>query len=663
MKSLYLHFLKIILVCLCIQLFSCQIDDGDQLETQSNPDRSHSTISTVSGKDIPEILQVLQEESNEELKFSLTSLQGSYRSTENTIHGTLDTDKIRQVTDNEGTSNYTFSLTKEGEITKLSIVNFVLKETESGYYSYFIEFIPNENWLLTTSNPNDLSLFTGTLKVYNRYGIYVGENEFTEGLRISQAIKTPCLDDTGDGQGGGDENPSNGDSSSDSDSSDSSDSSDNSDGTAGQNIEIEIVCGCSPGHEGGNSNDSCSCTDTDIIITINFTDENDDPMARTYLRNPCPPIEDDCNSQNDCQYGFDLSCNCLPNPSEEENADDGVIIDLVDALLSNFLVDELGIDGELALWIRDLDYEEKLDIQSFLEENEYSDEAKYGVNITANLSLNNLLESGYSQEFIDEVNCYNGPVLITSPNVGFKYYNYIITEISIIKQSEYPENYDFSTWELFKIGARAHKNGLQLGLDIIGLIPGFGEVADIANGLIYTIDGDGVNAAFSFGSAIPFVGWFTTGAKWAKRTITLANGRKTTLNWIVNAGNIIKFGDRGQLARVLGTAGTPNHTHHIVPWDFADNPIVQKAAKADSPFHLNASQNGIPLPSTDHLTGHNLYNNKIEEILTIFNNGNLNASFEVSNNFIIGLTNHLDELISINPGFNLGQISEVISYP
>ncbi|MFT5890623.1 MAG: hypothetical protein ACI9Y7_000716 [Dokdonia sp.] len=321
------YFITLLFVTICIQLYSCQTDDRDQLEAQSSHHRNHATVKTISGKDIPEILQVIKKESNKDLKFSLTPSQGLSRSTESTISGTLNTDKIRQVTDHEGKSNYTFSLTKEGEITEFSVVNYVLKESGSGYYSYFLEFMPDENWLRTTPNPNDLLVFTGTLIVYDRYGVYVGENEFINGVRTAQLVRTACPDDDDDNTtgGGGNEGPNTSDNPSNDDGSDSSDS---SEGTHGHNIEVDITCGCAPGHDGGNSNDSCSCTVTDIIININFADQNDDPIAKTPLRNPCPPIVDTCNSQNDCEYGFDLNCDCLPNPSDEENSSDGIILSL-----------------------------------------------------------------------------------------------------------------------------------------------------------------------------------------------------------------------------------------------------------------------------------------------------------------------------------------------
>lgn len=40
-----------------------------------------------------------------------------------------------------------------------------------------------------------------------------------------------------------------------------------------------------------------------------------------------------------------------------------------------------------------------------------------------------------------------------------------------------------------------------------------------------------------------------------------------------------------------------------------------------------------------------------------------NASIEEANQFVNGLMSHLDELITINPGFNLGEISNLINYP
>lgn len=49
-------------------------------------------------------------------------------------------------------------------------------------------------------------------------------------------------------------------------------------------------------------------------------------------------------------------------------------------------------------------------------------------------------------------------------------------------------------------------DSFQFVLDIAGLIPGVGELADGANGLIYIARGDTLNATLSFSAMIPFAG-------------------------------------------------------------------------------------------------------------------------------------------------------------
>ncbi len=56
-------------------------------------------------------------------------------------------------------------------------------------------------------------------------------------------------------------------------------------------------------------------------------------------------------------------------------------------------------------------------------------------------------------------------------------------------------------------------DGLQLGLDVVGLIPVFGEFADVANAGISLARGDYAGAALSLLSAIPFVGYLGTAGK------------------------------------------------------------------------------------------------------------------------------------------------------
>ena len=136
-------------------------------------------------------------------------------------------------------------------------------------------------------------------------------------------------------------------------------------------------------------------------------------------------------------------------------------------------------------------------------------------------------------------------------------------------------------------------DGLHIALDIAGLVPVLGEVADITNGVIYTLEGDGINAAFSFAAVIPIAGWFATGAKYATRTIIGASGRKITLKYIVNSAGEIAFGRRGQLRTVIKPPA--NHqAHHIIPWQYSSHPVVQAAAcllyTSPSPRDLSTSR-------------------------------------------------------------------------
>jgi hypothetical protein len=65
-------------------------------------------------------------------------------------------------------------------------------------------------------------------------------------------------------------------------------------------------------------------------------------------------------------------------------------------------------------------------------------------------------------------------------------------------------------------------DGLQFGLDVIGLVPGFGEVADGINGLISLGRGDYVGAGLSFGAMVPVAGWGATAGKFGRRAANAA---------------------------------------------------------------------------------------------------------------------------------------------
>ncbi|OYX16654.1 MAG: hypothetical protein B7Z16_11110 [Algoriphagus sp. 32-45-6] len=77
-------------------------------------------------------------------------------------------------------------------------------------------------------------------------------------------------------------------------------------------------------------------------------------------------------------------------------------------------------------------------------------------------------------------------------------------------------------------------------------------------------------------------------------------------------GNQIIFGGT-DLRKVLQLTDPTKHAHHIIPVELVNHEVVQKAAKADIPFHINEYDNGIPVESWQNTT-HPAYNNRVREI-------------------------------------------------
>gem|GEM_PF-2117952 len=91
----------------------------------------------------------------------------------------------------------------------------------------------------------------------------------------------------------------------------------------------------------------------------------------------------------------------------------------------------------------------------------------------------------------------------------------------------------------------------QTVLDVAGMIPVIGEVADLANAGIYAARGDYTNAALSAAAAIPFVGWAAGGAKLAMKGAKLIKKAGKVIDSV--AGIATKIADKaGQVAKAIG---------------------------------------------------------------------------------------------------------------
>ena len=162
-------------------------------------------------------------------------------------------------------------------------------------------------------------------------------------------------------------------------------------------------------------------------------------------------------------------------------------------------------------------------------------------------------------------------------------------------------------------------------------------------------------------------GWASTSLKYCKKTIDIVAGStivgKTSLRWEKTAGNIIRFGNKDQLRKVLNLAvGSGTQAHHIIPWEHCGHPLIQKAASngtlGDNAFHMNELLNGIELGTVQHLGSHANYNtvvfNKLENLFN--NNGGLTISAELAENLVRNLANQIRTWIVTHPNTSVNQI-------
>ncbi|MCG8330547.1 MAG: AHH domain-containing protein [Chitinophagales bacterium] len=162
---------------------------------------------------------------------------------------------------------------------------------------------------------------------------------------------------------------------------------------------------------------------------------------------------------------------------------------------------------------------------------------------------------------------------------------------------------------------------VHTALDICGLVPAWGEPCDLVNGTLYLIEGDGVNATISFAASIPIVGWVATGSRWVKIAIEVAPGVYKNLKITRQASGLLTFSHNTstafrQILNITGPNWTSFQAHHLIPKNFANHTVVQKAASSrDFTFHMNHPRNGTPIHNSRHQGYHNNYNNQIEDLL------------------------------------------------
>lgn len=179
-------------------------------------------------------------------------------------------------------------------------------------------------------------------------------------------------------------------------------------------------------------------------------------------------------------------------------------------------------------------------------------------------------------------------------------------------------------WSKSRIALTAYLN-VALGqthtmLDIIGFLPGAGEPADFLNGVLYLLEGDGLNASISILATFPGASWVLVTPRLAFKVVKKVDGISNyALYMYKDQSGLIRFvtknglENRGQLRSVMQTP-KGKQAHHIMPWAKRTDPIIQKAAESGK-FHMNDKLNGINLDLNIHNGSHNAYDNRLQEIL------------------------------------------------
>ncbi len=252
----------------------CQNDD-DSTETIIAHEHDIAIVHRININEFPEILDhvasVTREDFRVQIDHSTNPNIPQSRNHERITNLILDLENATQNTDENGRSNYVISAKAETTNThsdfKFATYKLVVVEYGETEYSFILEREYDQDWIASQADPlnwND-ETFTGAIRFYNIYGYFVAETQYSGGIVINQMRGAdPCGgDDPGDGDPG--------------------------DGDGGDGGGGYYICGCNPGHLGGNDNPDCVCTLPDVWIATMLPvegDVNKDPLRGA---DPCGP--------------------------------------------------------------------------------------------------------------------------------------------------------------------------------------------------------------------------------------------------------------------------------------------------------------------------------------------------------------------------------------
>ncbi|WP_197474518.1 AHH domain-containing protein [Tenacibaculum ovolyticum] len=620
MKNKIANFLKsgTFLLGISLLLWNCENkeDPFNEIQSETILSTEAPTIETFSLNQLNKDLLFNDLKDNYRIlqtKYNAKGSEGSSVRLIDTLGITIDANSVKKITGNNYVS-YTM-LMIEPTNTSNDFSNLVIQKREGEKRIFTVRYFQEKN-----KARNNLSIAKNSLTSFS------GNFQMRSGITTTEMWGDP--EDHGGGGGGG------------------------SGGceeyiTVCNTVNVWVPHGCGCGHMPGQSCDGCNGnypyysfeTKEECKENCKWDNYSDNTGGNNTGNNSGGGGSPD-NSNNDG------NANVATTPV---NPDGTSAVPLI-------LISQLNITNQSQLnWINNQTLEIQTLLFKFLSNNNknISDVEKV-VKMYIEVSKNSNILGPYNVNFFNQINKYTTTDL-SDPYIQSIWIAHFSAQCAIIKL----QNPD---WPDYKIYWEASKEIIHIGLDIGGMVPVVGEVCDVTNGVIYTIQGDGVNASLSFAAAIPIAGWAATGSKYAyKLTQYTINGTKIKLVLrILNDGSVY-FGSSGsKLRKALGLTNAAKHAHHLIPWALRNHSVVEKAAKSKSAFHINEVLNGIPRLSNLHLTGHTAYNNKIKQILNGFDS---NASVDKSYNFVSGLANHIRTVIQNNPNLNSGQIANLITFP
>lgn len=374
------------------------------------------------------------------------------------------------------------------------------------------------------------------------------------------------------------------------------------------------------------------------------------------------------------------------NQNEVNSGNDGILLiprepNHIQSIRECLGYGELLEEGENQINLNTLSDELLYRISQFLlKENTRSPESIYFINSLLNLTSNdtnidenafnfvleafnqNKIYNNFDSSFLNSVNQYTN-VNFTAFDPGLiQLQLYFSTTCAVLRDrfSQEPGWNDLSPLQQdIKIYWEASKDLVHLSLDIFGMIPVVGEVADLTNGVLYLIEGDGVNATLSFAATLPVVGWGATTGKYVFKLTATSLGTKVRLTWKVLENGKVYFGSSGsKLRKVLGLTNPDYQAHHIMPWleRIWNHNVIQKASKSGNTFHMNEALNGIAVQSWRNQPNHPTYTNLVKAKLDEFNNLNPNASVDEAYDFVSGLISDIRDWVINNPNSHLNEL-------